>query len=189
MYHEPGVAGSEALLAPLVSRLVPLGVDAELRPLNEALRDCRGDRVYLLMFARGGHWASLRDSCGVEPRVIPAWLSAYAIGRVAGLYGDRVVLLYRRARRFNGLYSEDVASIAARLRGMGFTVYTLEASRVSRVHMPRVDVIAPLSLLPGRLVDAAARAARLYGGVSLPAFALYAIDEIAAWLAGELIRA
>ncbi len=188
VYHEPGVEGSESMLAPVAARLRGLGFDAILAPLGRALKECKADRVYLLMFARGGHWASLRDACGREPRVIPAWVSASAIAGAARGYGRRLMLLYRRARRLNGLYSRGVAGIAARLRAAGFHVYTVEANMAYRFDAPGVDVVVPLSLLPGRLVGLAQRAARLYGGVALPAFAVYGLDAIASWVAGELLE-
>ena len=190
-YHEPGVAGSESLLAPLAAHLYGMGFDFKLMPLGEAIEACRGlgaRRVYLLMFARGGHWASLRDACGVEPRVIPAWVSGRAIAEAAGAYGGRVMLLYWRARRLNELYTADIMRLAAHLKGMGFQVYTVESSMVRRFEAPRVDVIIPLSLLPGRLVERAAEAARLYGGVALPAFASYGLEALSSWLAWELLE-
>ena len=191
-YHEPGVEGSESLLAPLAARLYSMGFDVKLAPLGEAVEVCRrvgARRVYLLMFARGGHWASLRDACGVEPRVVPVWVSGGAIAEAAGVYGSRVMLLYRRARRLNELYSADIVRLAAHLEGVGFRVYTVESSMAGRFDAPRVDVVVPLSLLPGRLVEKAAEAARLYGGAPLPAFAFYGLGALASWLAWELLEA
>ncbi len=184
VYHEPGVPGSEVMLEGLVASLQGAGVEASLAPLEHVLRKgCGGERrVVLLMFGRGGHWASLRDACGVEPFIIEPGVTAAAIAGSAD--GRYVVLLYRRARRRLDLYSRDLARIARGVRAAGKRVLMLEASRANVAEVPRGSVFVPLSMLPGRLVGLARMLAERHRGSWLPAFAEYGLGFLAAWLAG-----
>ncbi len=185
VYHEPGVGGSETLLYPLVDRLRGLGFEALLAPLGEALRGCpAARRVYLLMFARGGHWLSLFEACGRPPLYIPPHVSAAGLARAVGA-GASLVILYRRAKRLQRLYTRDVAAIAAGLAAAGVRAYPLEASAARRAWLVATHV-APLALLPGRLQGLAEWLAGRLGARPVEPFALHSLDLVASWIASTL---
>ncbi len=189
VYHEPGVKGSERLLERLVESLSELGIAARLEPLGRGVESkCWGYRnVYLLMMGRGGHWLELRDACGAPAKTIPAWVTAKSIADLLSARGLRsVLLLYRRAKRNIDVYSRDLAGIGFSLRARGYKVAMIEAGIVERVQI-RIDAVVPLTLLPGRLLDIAVKAGRLYSAAYVaPYFAAYGLEEIVAWISGDV---
>ncbi|AEM39235.1 hypothetical protein Pyrfu_1377 [Pyrolobus fumarii 1A] len=189
VYHEPGVRGSERILEKLLALLDSLGLKARLSPLKESIvnRCWNFERIYLLMFGRGGHWLELRDACNTEPRILPPLLVAEGVASVTRP-GSSIVLVYRRARRNNVMYTRDIMNIVNALRALGRRALPLEASRALRLGPYRADYVVPLALLPGSLAEHAARIARVLNAEPLPPFAVYAIEHIAAWIASEAIQ-
>ncbi len=125
-YHEPGYSKGHSLVSSLSSEVEST---TGIRPLSVTLSNLnpyRGDIVFALLPARGGHYHTIEEKCrGRGARLvgpIPPQISAKSIARLARGC-QRLTIVYREARRFRDEQVEDLLEIKHILEETyGFTV-------------------------------------------------------------------
>jgi hypothetical protein len=184
VYHKPGKPSTANSIRTLVNTLRGLGLDCEAVTLEQAVsrsREYRGKQVYLLMFARGGHWKQLVDA-GLDPQIIPPFLTATSIGREARRrWGRRcgLVLVTLRAKRLRELQYRDIEEIK-RILSLYCTTEVVVLDSMDASVSGKYEYTAPLALLDGRLAETACRLATKD---CLGPFISYALEDLAAWIA------
>ncbi|MGC9112298.1 hypothetical protein [Acidilobus sp.] len=173
VYHDPG--GDDSKLVEMVRQVE----GAHLVKVSEAasISPSADDNVVLLMPMRGGHSREVMEvvaRSGASWRgTIPPELTASAIARAAREAGCSSVRLYFwPAKRFLEDQLDDVGRIAAMITLSGLTVVSDGCA----------DCIAPLALLPGKIVSEAEEAARACGSRALGPLIDVAFIEIREWL-------
>ncbi len=185
VYHRPGRPSSISYVERLQAMLRGLGIEAETATIEEAQALRPGRPLFLLMFTRGGHWKSLVDA-GHEPLLVPASLFANAAAREAkARWGDcsGLALAALRAKRLHEEQMEDLERIRLllELHCPGASLHVIDTMGEPG---PAEKLVAPLAFLPGRLSrSACGRTSRCLG-----AFAEYALEDTAAWIADTAWR-
>jgi len=184
VYHKPGRASAVNSIRALVKTLRSLGLDCEAVTLEQAVsrsEEYRGKQVYLLMFARGGHWKQLVDA-GLDPQIIPPILTATSIGREARRRwgkGCSLALVTLRARRLRELQYRDIEEIR-RLLSLYCGTEVVMLDNVGTPLNGKYEYAAPLALLDGKLTETACKPAVKD---CLGPFISYALEDLAAWIA------
>lgn len=185
IYHRPGVVHEHARIARFAEKLRSHGIEARSLTIEEALHEApeKEAATLLLLFTRGGHWASLVEK-GYPAEPIPVHLTAAAIALEARRRGhQRVTLVALRAHRLREQQLQDLEELAALLRGihgLEATVTVLERlAAPPEAQGPLEGAVAPLALLQGRLVRAACSLAEK--GNCLGPFMDYGEPLLAAW--------
>ncbi len=191
VYHKPGVAGEARRVEELAQRLREAGVDAETATIEEALERSPqpSERVFLLLFTRGGHWKSLVDH-GYPVEHIPLHLTGLAVAQEALRRGYQrvhyVALQAHRLREEQLRDLETLTSLTTQVYRVPASYAVLQTMREAPARPPQGAAVAPLALLHGRLSRIACSAAP---DTCLGPFMDYGSNYIAAWILDRLSQA
>ena len=191
VYHKPGLAGEARRVEELAQRLREAGAEAEAVTIEEALGRSPqpGEKVFLLLFTRGGHWRSLVDH-GYTVEHIPLHLTGLAAAQEALHRGyQRVHYVALQAHRLREEQLRDLdwlARITTTLYQVPASYTILETMKAKPPQPPSGAAVAPLALLRGRLSSTACSAAP---NTCLGPFMDYGGNYIAAWILDRLSQA
>ncbi len=181
-YHEPGYPIGHSLVSDLSKEVESI---AGIRPLAMTLSNLnpyKGDIVFALLPARGGHYHVIEERCKekgarlVGP--IPPQVSARSIARLAHRC-RRLTIIYREARRFRDEQVEDVLEIKSILeRAYGFTV-NLAPYEYSKALREGCGVV--LTLMPSKITEK-------FNNIIINGLLPGARRDLALWIASSLQR-
>lgn len=184
VYHKPGRPDTAGAIRDLVRTLRSLGLDCEAVTIEQAVsrsEEYRGRQVYLLMFARGGHWKQLVDA-GLSPQIIPPFLTAISIGHEARRRWGKdcsLALVTLRAKRMKELQHKDIEEIK-RILSLYCKARVVMLNDMNTSINNKYEYTVPLALLDGKLAETACRLAIKD---CLGPFISYALEDLAAWIA------
>ena len=153
-YHEPGYSTGHSLVSSLSRNVESITGIRPLAVTLSGLNPRRGDIVFALLPARGGHYHTIEEKCHrrgarlVGP--IPPKISAKSIARLTRGC-QKLIIIYRKAKRFRDEQVEDLLEIKRILEeAYGFTV-NLEPYGSFRALREECGVI--LTLTPSRIAE------------------------------------